>query len=568
MGGLRFLHFRVLVQACATLFLTMLSRVAYAAPDDPYQTAMKMYGVYSIGTAEKSAGKDLVEREIIPEVRLTGRIRGEGNLDVRFSIRRNKTWASFIDTGGRSVEDPVTPVLLQGRLALGRGWRKNSGRLLPGAASIIGKELRLSFPGRVKGSRHRRQRIYTVKMALDGSLLVNAHVASIPVFLAKRGACGANVEDTIPAADDYRRTRQLAGAPMIESSLAPYTSNAQQARIVAISTDADPEWYAKYGENSNAVIAAIINAAEALYDRQLGVRFKIVAQHVYAESSPYVSTDPGYLLTEFVTNPANASNLGVSTSSFRSDVDLSHLFTGKDFDGGVVGIAYIGVVCSAPALSYGVTQSYLDVAMPGIFAHEIGHNFGAQHDMSDRSGLMYPSISVPPSDRFSDATVGQINDHLAQFDQWLSTEAVESKTYGSFAPSITSPGGSKTPIPVPSAAPAPQLPVVNVVTLQKQRVGARVDPVVRLYGIVQGDNGGGVPETEIQLVAGGRVVAEGASDKTGAFQFFLQVEIPRNQRISAYVRTMGQGPRSDMVLPKRTLPVPSRSAERYRRKGR
>jgi hypothetical protein len=100
------------------------------------------------------------------------------------------------------------------------------------------------------------------------------------------------------------------------------------ARVVTLSTDADPEWYAVYGELSNATIASIVNAAEAIFEKQLGVRFALVRQHVYIGTSAYVSSDASELLRSFAKNPENPANLGLSPLTFNEDVDAKHLFTG------------------------------------------------------------------------------------------------------------------------------------------------------------------------------------------------------------------------------------------------
>jgi len=60
--------------------------------------------------------------------------------------------------------------------------------------------------------------------------------------------------------------------------------------------------------------------------------------------------------------------------------DLAHMWTGKDMDGGTVGIAYLSVVCGARSYSYGISQRFSPA--PGKYilaAHEIGHNFGTSH---------------------------------------------------------------------------------------------------------------------------------------------------------------------------------------------
>jgi hypothetical protein len=370
------------------------------------------------------------EVEAVPTVKVQGRIRGLGFVDARFSIRRNKTWRSSVRKNGSESVDTVEPVLLQGKLAVGGSFRGSGQRINRTAASIIGKELKVTFPGRATGSRRSRQRVYTIRMALDGSIVVTARVSSIPRSVGRRGACGAEVgagslaaaarsAAASPASDSQADTEGEIVPPVVDGGDSESTT---LSRVVTISTDADPEWYRKYGEQSNAVIASILNTAEAVYNQQLGLRFRIVKQHVYSDTSPYVSSDPGLLLSAFTQNQDNPVNLGNGADTFSADVDLKHLFTGKDIDGSVIGIAYIGVVCAVPPLSYGITQSYMEVADPGIFAHEVGHNFGAGHDSSTRDGLMYPAISIPPAQKFSDFSMGEIQTHISKYGTCISLE--------------------------------------------------------------------------------------------------------------------------------------------------
>jgi hypothetical protein len=59
--------------------------------------------------------------------------------------------------------------------------------------------------------------------------------------------------------------------------------------------------------------------------------------------------------------------------------DLAHLFTGEGTFSGVVGCAYVGVVCGSSA--YGASKVYHGnlVTDTGLVAHEIGHNWNAPH---------------------------------------------------------------------------------------------------------------------------------------------------------------------------------------------
>ena len=73
------------------------------------------------------------------------------------------------------------------------------------------------------------------------------------------------------------------------------------------------------------------------------------------------------------------------TKMDTSDFCLAHIFTFRDFPAGIQGLAYKGTVCSASHntgfttfLNHQVQSSASDSVM--TFAHEIGHNMGAEHD--------------------------------------------------------------------------------------------------------------------------------------------------------------------------------------------
>jgi hypothetical protein len=511
------------------LVATILGWAAHGVADgerSPFRAQLRVEGLYEALRTPPSAA----EREKIAPVRIAGVVFGEGHIDARFTLRRNKTWRALLHSRAGVQEDRTNPLLLQGQLRVGAGGQ----RIFPSAAAVLGNTLQVTFPGRVRGSRGIRQRIYTISFALDGSLTVTAKVTSFPSMARLRGGCAADVHSP-PRAASARSlgvVRPLVGG--VEAPAAPVDAS-QTARVVTISTDADPEWYARYGSQSNAVIASIINTAEAIYDRQLGIRFRLVKQHLYTDASPYAGTAAGSLLTAFVRNPENAVNLGASSTTFDTDVDLKHLFTGKDFDGSVVGIAYIGTVCAIPTLAYGITQAYNDVANPGIFAHEIGHNFGAYHDTVNRGTLMYPSLSVPPAETFSSTSLDEIYRHLGGDSSCLGSESVEPR-----------PDGPVDPLPTPEPPPG------YSISLSRQRVGERRAPLVRLFGVVRAANQIGQAGVSVQLMAEDLVVGSATTDEQGAFQFFVRVSIPRSATIRLDVRTLDGANRSNVVTLQRT----------------
>jgi hypothetical protein len=88
--------------------------------------------------------------------------------------------------------------------------------------------------------------------------------------------------------------------------------------------------------------------------------------------------------------------------------------TGRDLDGNIVGISYMGSVCNgdtADSLSEGA-HSTLESAL--IAAHELGHNFNAPHDgdagacsATPQAFLMAPQINY--NEQFSSCSLDQIN---------------------------------------------------------------------------------------------------------------------------------------------------------------
>ncbi len=501
-----------------TMCLISASDCYAAGKSSPYRTQLSVKYIDSLlQDKDLSASKNSKRG-----VEVSGRIYGLGYIDARFTRRRLKRWRSFMRKQGIDTADQIEPILLQGSVSVGGGWRKKGKRVYPTSASIIGNELKMTFPGRIRGKAKRRQRVYTIRIKMDGSISVRARVRSIPRAIGRMGACGSAGESLVHSA-----AAEAAQVLDDEAVILPIEDGADTElfKVVTISTDADPAWYRLYGDKSNAVIASIINDAEAIYSRQLGIRFRIVKQHVYTDGSPYGTDDAGAMLSRFTRNRENKDNLGENPATFDRDVDIKHLFTGRDFNGGVIGIAYIGVVCSVPTLSYGVTQHYMDIADAGIFAHELGHNFGAQHDSSRRDAIMYPSISVPPAMDFSTVSVGEIQTHLNKYNTCISLEEMESLP------------GDPEERPSPEDPQEPSL-VGASLKVRRNRVRASQRPMLRLRGQLTSADGKGLGAVPISLFVAGEEVAQGITDPDGSVKFFVRLLVPRHEKVYVYLETM------------------------------
>ena len=492
------------------------NHVVLAEEANPYRAAVEMNNLSTlleplVSSREFSSASN-IEREAISPIHLKAFIRGQGRVDIRLTIKRNMAPLKSFRAQGREVVDNLTPLLLQGSITIGHGiGRTVPARLEPAALSVINDKLRVSFLGRVKGSRG-RQRLYTLHTKLKMGSAREVHVSSLPASSLRGGGCDSSTEDID---GDHQIERRVASALGDEVSLQSVTLS----RVVTLSTDADPEWFARFGAESNAEIARIINSAEAIFFKHFAITFRVVKQHTYTDSSPYVTTNASILLSQFINNPENPTNLSDISEDLSTAVDMKHMFSGKDFDGATLGVARVGTVCSSPELAYGISQYYLYDATAGIFTHEIAHNFGAYHDASDRTSIMYPIISIPYSQRFSDASKREIRSFLARNAGCMSLEQVD-----------------RSDIPLNGTElELPLTPPKREISIRRQKSSSI--RMLKFTGRVTTRDGLGVSDQIIQLYLGGDLVATTNSDSKGKFSFRISAGKIKGRGLEVYAST-------------------------------
>ncbi|XP_009500347.2 disintegrin and metalloproteinase domain-containing protein 20-like [Phalacrocorax carbo] len=130
------------------------------------------------------------------------------------------------------------------------------------------------------------------------------------------------------------------------------------------------------GSNETSVMLLVtdtINLSETYY-YPLKIRICLIGLEIWTHSNFIkYSQDVEEVLKNF-------NNWGNRDLSQRMKYDIAHLFTYMDF-GLIVGLAYVGSICH-PGYQSGVV-SYIrrDVTTFSIiFAHELGHNLGMEHD--------------------------------------------------------------------------------------------------------------------------------------------------------------------------------------------
>jgi len=152
--------------------------------------------------------------------------------------------------------------------------------------------------------------------------------------------------------------------------------SAMMAMPVTIVTDT--RFNVRHGADAAAVAAGRLNFVDGIYSSELGTGIVLWHHEALDSDANLTSSDAGTLLEQFrqFMNGGAGSDL-----PFRG---LAHLFSGRDFDGSTIGIAFFspdGSVLGKRRSGLGVDQDLSSETTSALlFAHETGHNFNARHD--------------------------------------------------------------------------------------------------------------------------------------------------------------------------------------------
>ncbi|MFQ5424975.1 MAG: M12 family metallo-peptidase [Phycisphaerae bacterium] len=153
-------------------------------------------------------------------------------------------------------------------------------------------------------------------------------------------------------------------------------SNCPTLCIAELGVDADVEYVNSHGgvTGTEAQINTVINFLNTEYENQVGITHQITTIITRAsEPDPYSSLDAFGLLNQF--RNEWLSNQGAIQR------DVAHLFTGKNINGNIIGIAWtIGGICTNQAFCLSQSDCCGGLGCAGdLSAHELGHLWGGFH---------------------------------------------------------------------------------------------------------------------------------------------------------------------------------------------
>jgi PKD repeat protein len=186
-------------------------------------------------------------------------------------------------------------------------------------------------------------------------------------------------------------------------------TSSRACKVVQIALADDVLMFNKYGSVSDVEDhnMAVINDVETNYDFEFSDDLQFLVVEIYVATSE--STDPW-------TSSLNINNLlddftAWGPSGFDNTHDVGGMWSARNFNGDVIGLAWLNAVCTS--VRYHVMEDFSTNAnfLRVLQAHEMGHNFSANHDAPGSPTIMAPSVNN--TNAWSNQSINEINNYIA-----------------------------------------------------------------------------------------------------------------------------------------------------------
>jgi len=145
-----------------------------------------------------------------------------------------------------------------------------------------------------------------------------------------------------------------------------------EVRTAELALDCDNQYYNDWGSGTENRVNLVINLVDGQYEDQVEI-VHFISGLVIRTSPTYTTNDAFTLLNQF-------RNRWLSQ---HGDIhrDVAHLFTGRNLNGGTIGIAWtIGGICTSSAYCLSESDCCGGIGCAtDLTAHELGHLWGAFH---------------------------------------------------------------------------------------------------------------------------------------------------------------------------------------------